>query len=163
MKYREIVEFDKIDIQRSDVIMVNYVKPSVGTSMEVCYAWTIGKPIITAWTGNESSFLRADDRHGVGIDEGVKAASIGHRSFEECQHEPRGGGDDSTDWREAEGPRVFGSRRSAGEAPVATVHRERDGIFLRRLGSIHLHENSVAARVREDLERVLRSAAFLRG
>jgi nucleoside 2-deoxyribosyltransferase len=44
--YREIVDLDKADIRRADVILVNYDKPSVGTSMEIFYAWTIGKPII---------------------------------------------------------------------------------------------------------------------
>lgn len=44
--YREIVDLDKRDIRESDLILVNYVKPSVGTSMEIHYAWTIGKPIV---------------------------------------------------------------------------------------------------------------------
>lgn len=26
--------------------LVNYVKPSVGTAMEVFYAWTLGKPVV---------------------------------------------------------------------------------------------------------------------
>lgn len=37
--FTEIVELDKIDILMSDVVLVNYDKPSVGTSMEVLYAW----------------------------------------------------------------------------------------------------------------------------
>lgn len=44
--YREIVELDKRDIRNSDVILVNYDKPSVGTSMEVFYAWTLGIPVV---------------------------------------------------------------------------------------------------------------------
>ena len=44
--YREIVDLDKRDVRQADVILVNYDKPSVGTSMEVYYAWTLGKPII---------------------------------------------------------------------------------------------------------------------
>lgn len=44
--YREIVDLDKRDVRQADVILVNYDKPSVGTSMEVFYAWTLGKPII---------------------------------------------------------------------------------------------------------------------
>jgi len=44
--YREIVDLDKRDIRDADVILVNYDKPSVGTSMEVFYAWTLGKPVI---------------------------------------------------------------------------------------------------------------------
>lgn len=42
----EIVEFDKIDVTDSDVILVNYDKPSVGTSMEVLYAWERGKLVV---------------------------------------------------------------------------------------------------------------------
>jgi nucleoside 2-deoxyribosyltransferase len=34
----EIVEFDLQDIRDADLILVNYAKPSVGTSMEVFYA-----------------------------------------------------------------------------------------------------------------------------
>lgn len=44
--YREIVELDKRDVQAADVVLVNYDKPSVGTSMEVFFAWTKGKPVI---------------------------------------------------------------------------------------------------------------------
>jgi len=44
--YREIVDLDKLDIRNSDALLVYYEKPSVGTSMEVFYAWTLGKPII---------------------------------------------------------------------------------------------------------------------
>lgn len=43
---KEIVEFDKQDVDACDVILVNYVKPSVGTSMEVLYAWERGKQIV---------------------------------------------------------------------------------------------------------------------
>lgn len=44
--WREIVELDKIDVSNADVIVVSYDKPSVGTSMEVLYAWERGKPVI---------------------------------------------------------------------------------------------------------------------
>jgi len=44
--YREIVEKDKDDIDLADVVLVNYLKPSVGTSMEILYAWKQKKPII---------------------------------------------------------------------------------------------------------------------
>lgn len=44
--YREIVELDKIDVASCDVLLVNYDKPSVGTSMEVLYAWERGKQVI---------------------------------------------------------------------------------------------------------------------
>ncbi|KPF74587.1 hypothetical protein IP68_12575 [Blastomonas sp. AAP25] len=42
----EIVELDKIDIARSDALVVNYDKPSVGTSMEVYLAFTTGKGVV---------------------------------------------------------------------------------------------------------------------
>ena len=44
--YREIVDLDKRDVRNADIILVNYVKPSVGTAMEVFYAWTIGTPVV---------------------------------------------------------------------------------------------------------------------
>lgn len=43
---REIVELDKIDVANSDVILVNYDRPSVGTSMEILYAWERGKMVV---------------------------------------------------------------------------------------------------------------------
>jgi hypothetical protein len=42
----QIVEFDKIDLMNSDIILVNYDKPSVGTSMEILYAFERGKFVI---------------------------------------------------------------------------------------------------------------------
>lgn len=44
--FREIVELDKLDVLQADVVIVNYDKPSVGTSMEVLYAWMHHKPIV---------------------------------------------------------------------------------------------------------------------
>lgn len=44
--YREIVELDKIDVAEADILLVNYYKPSVGTSMEILYAWQLGKRVI---------------------------------------------------------------------------------------------------------------------
>ncbi len=34
----EIVEFDLQDVRDADIVLVNYCKPSIGTSMEVFYA-----------------------------------------------------------------------------------------------------------------------------
>ena len=43
----EIVEFDLLDIKNSDIILVNYDKPSIGTSMEVFHAsQNLGKFVI---------------------------------------------------------------------------------------------------------------------
>lgn len=44
--YREIVDLDKRDIESSDFLVVMYVKPSVGTSMEILWAWLAHKPIV---------------------------------------------------------------------------------------------------------------------
>jgi len=42
----DMVLNDKADIDASDAILVNFVKPSVGTSMEVLYGWERGKTIV---------------------------------------------------------------------------------------------------------------------
>ena len=44
--YREIVDLDKIDVRQSDIVLANCHKPSVGTSMEILYAWELGKIVI---------------------------------------------------------------------------------------------------------------------
>jgi nucleoside 2-deoxyribosyltransferase len=44
--FREIVELDKIDVCQCDALLVNYDRPSVGTSMEILYAWERGKFVI---------------------------------------------------------------------------------------------------------------------
>jgi hypothetical protein len=56
----EIVEFDKIDVMNSDALLVNYDKPSVGTSMEVLYAFERGKlvVVVAASTAKISPWLR---------------------------------------------------------------------------------------------------------
>ena len=42
----EIVELDKVDVDGADFLLVYFDKPSVGTSMEVLYAWERGIPVI---------------------------------------------------------------------------------------------------------------------
>lgn len=42
----EIVENDKADIDGCAYLLVNYVKPSVGTSMEILYAWERAKAVV---------------------------------------------------------------------------------------------------------------------
>ncbi len=42
----DMVENDKADIDGCNAILVNFVKPSVGTSMEVLYGWERGKKIV---------------------------------------------------------------------------------------------------------------------
>ncbi len=44
--YRCIVEGDKAAIDSCDVLLVYFVKPSVGTSMEVLYAWERKKHVV---------------------------------------------------------------------------------------------------------------------
>jgi hypothetical protein len=41
-----IIENDKADIDACDFLLVNYMGPSVGTSMEILYAWERGKAVI---------------------------------------------------------------------------------------------------------------------
>lgn len=41
----EIVEGDKLDIMQCAGLIVYYDQPSVGTSMEILFAWEQGKPI----------------------------------------------------------------------------------------------------------------------
>jgi nucleoside 2-deoxyribosyltransferase len=41
-----IVETDKADIDRSDMLLANCWVPSVGTSMEIIHAWMYGTPIV---------------------------------------------------------------------------------------------------------------------
>jgi nucleoside 2-deoxyribosyltransferase len=46
--YKEIVEGDKQDLEESDCLLVNYDRPSVGTSMEIFYAYEfLDIPVVT--------------------------------------------------------------------------------------------------------------------
>jgi len=65
--FREIVELDKIDVTEADIILVNYDKPSVGTSMEVLYAWERGKRVIVVCRegASISPWLRYHSHHIV--------------------------------------------------------------------------------------------------
>lgn len=44
--YREIVDLDKRDIRGCDAVVVMYTKPSVGTAMEIFFAWQLGIPVV---------------------------------------------------------------------------------------------------------------------
>lgn len=75
--YREIVELDKIDVAEADIILVNYDKPSVGTSMEILYAWERGKRIIVVCREGDviSPWLRYHATHLVhGFDAALRLA-----------------------------------------------------------------------------------------
>lgn len=61
----EIVELDKIDVMNSDILLVSYDKPSVGTSMEVLYAFERAKlVVVVAPNGTRiSPWLRYHSHH----------------------------------------------------------------------------------------------------
>lgn len=44
--YKEIVQGDKLDVLRSDIVLVNYDRPSVGTAMEIFFAYQNRVPVI---------------------------------------------------------------------------------------------------------------------
>lgn len=46
LNVRELVEGDKRDIRDSDAILAYVIAPSVGTSMEILYAWQMGIPVV---------------------------------------------------------------------------------------------------------------------
>jgi len=54
---KAVVEADKEDIDRSAGLLVYFDLPSVGTSMEILYAWQMGKPIVLL---NASGHVNAD-------------------------------------------------------------------------------------------------------
>lgn len=43
---KEVVEADKRDIDQCAGLLVYFDRPSVGTSMEILYAWQMGKPVV---------------------------------------------------------------------------------------------------------------------
>ena len=53
--YQKIVEEDKAFIDDCDILLVNYLKPSVGTSMEILYGWERKKHIIVVSENPETS------------------------------------------------------------------------------------------------------------
>jgi nucleoside 2-deoxyribosyltransferase len=48
--YVRLVHQDKEDIDRCDVLLVHYTRPSVGTAMEILYAWERNKFVILVHT-----------------------------------------------------------------------------------------------------------------
>lgn len=74
---REIVELDKIDIVRSDAILVNYPGPSTGTDMEILFSWEHAKPVVVVVpTGNRISPWLRYHSHAIvhSFEEGVRVA-----------------------------------------------------------------------------------------
>ena len=75
--FREIVELDKIDVAEADILLVNYDKPSVGTSMEILFAWQLGKRVIVVCRDDAviSPWLRYHAHHLTNsFDEALKVA-----------------------------------------------------------------------------------------
>jgi len=48
-----IVESDMLDVQRSDLIACVMQRPSVGTSMEILYAYQLEIPVLVFWDSKE--------------------------------------------------------------------------------------------------------------
>ena len=46
----EIVEFDLLDVRNADIILVNYSRPSIGTSMEVFYGSHVRGQFVVAFS-----------------------------------------------------------------------------------------------------------------
>ncbi len=46
-EFKFIVENDKFEIDNSDILFVNHITPSDGTSMEILYSWERKKTVIT--------------------------------------------------------------------------------------------------------------------
>lgn len=67
---KDIVEGDKNDIKRSDLVVVYYDRPSVGTSMEILYAFernipvaiinASGNDVISPWLTYHAEYITAD-------------------------------------------------------------------------------------------------------
>lgn len=55
---RAIVEADKADIGRCQVVLMNCPRPSVGTSMEIFYGWLTGRHVIVIAPDPVSPWLR---------------------------------------------------------------------------------------------------------
>ena len=53
--HKKIVEDDKALIDSCDILLVNHLKPSVGTSMEILYAWERAKHIVVVSQNDENS------------------------------------------------------------------------------------------------------------
>ena len=58
-----LVEDDKIDIEMCDIILVNFLRPSVGTSMEIIYGWERGERIITVGGDRNDGWIVYHSHH----------------------------------------------------------------------------------------------------
>ncbi len=72
----EIVQLDKRDVRRCDAMLAYCPKPSVGTSMEIFYAWQLDKPVVCIVPPSTpvSPWLKYHSTKIVQtLDEGIKA------------------------------------------------------------------------------------------
>jgi len=53
--YEEIINGDKKQIEQCDILLVNLIKPSVGTAMEILFAWERDKHVIVISHEKENS------------------------------------------------------------------------------------------------------------
>jgi nucleoside 2-deoxyribosyltransferase len=81
----EIVELDKKDIDDSDGVIVWFEKPSVGTAMEILYAWERKKPVVVIYKtdAHVSPWL---SYHSVAIVKTIEEALEAHKSFFSFTH-----------------------------------------------------------------------------
>jgi nucleoside 2-deoxyribosyltransferase len=63
--FNEIVEKDKAEVNASDILLAYCTKPSVGTSMEVLYAWENRKKVYVITENNEISPWLLYHSHGI--------------------------------------------------------------------------------------------------
>jgi hypothetical protein len=72
--WREIVELDKVDVGGCDAVLASVPKPSVGTSMEILWAWERGKLVVgvvppggkvSPWLRYHCAYLVHSYREGV--------------------------------------------------------------------------------------------------
>lgn len=73
--FRKIVEEDKADIDQCDLLLVNHLKPSVGTSMEILYAWEKEKHVFAVCNNGEISPWMLYHCHKIfkSLDEAISA------------------------------------------------------------------------------------------
>ncbi|MFD4699785.1 nucleoside 2-deoxyribosyltransferase [Streptomyces niveus] len=68
----DIVEGDKADIRKCRAVLAYCPRPSVGTSMEIQYAWSLHIPVVTVVpSGPVSPWLRY---HSIGVFRDLAAA-----------------------------------------------------------------------------------------
>src|SRR4051794_2094293 len=100
---------------------------------------------------DEAAGTRRDDRHGVGVAEGVAAVAVPDGAFEHGEHQPGGTGDARSEGWEAVFARVLG-RLCLPRPRVVVTAEDGDRDLRAGLTPGHLGVNAVAGRVSEDLE-----------